>query len=56
MVGKGSGFAMNERTDLSKNPLGSVIVVDIKRRGEKMTSIINIYDQTEGETGERQWR
>jgi len=52
-VGKGSGFPNNERTDLSKNPLSDVIVVDIECRGDKMTRIVNIYDQREGETGER---
>jgi hypothetical protein len=52
-VRQGSGFATKARTDLSKNTLGDVIVVDIKRRGEKMTRIVNIYDQKAGETGER---
>jgi hypothetical protein len=56
VVRKRSSFATNERTDLSKNALGDVIVVDINRRGEKMTRIVNIYDQKEGETGERQVR
>jgi hypothetical protein len=52
-VRKGSGFATNERTNLSKNALGDIIVFDIKRRGDKMTRIVNIYDQKEAETGER---
>jgi len=50
---KGSGFVTNERTDLSKNTLSNVIMVDIKTRGEKMTRIDIIYDEREGETGER---
>jgi hypothetical protein len=52
-VRKGSGFATNERTDLSRHALGDVIVVHITRWGEKMTRIVTIYDQREWETGER---
>jgi hypothetical protein len=53
VVPKGSGFETNERTELSENALCDVIVVDIKRMGEKMTRIVNIYDQKEWETAER---
>jgi hypothetical protein len=52
-VRKGSGFAPKEQIDLSKNAAGDVIVVDIKSRGDKMTRIVNIYNQKETETGER---
>ena len=50
---KGSGFGTNERMDLSKNTLGDAIVVEIETREETMAQIVNIYDQREGETGER---
>jgi hypothetical protein len=52
-VRKGSSFATNQRTNLSRNALGDIIVVDIKRWGLKMTRIVNIYNQRQGETGER---
>jgi len=51
-VRMGSGIATNKRTDLNKNRLGDLIVVDIKTRGEKMAMTLNIYDLGEGETGE----
>jgi hypothetical protein len=57
VVCKGSGFAPNKWTDLSNKAAGDIILVDIKRRGEKMTMIVIIYDQREGETEERpSWR
>jgi hypothetical protein len=44
-VGNGRGFATDEQTNLRTNALGDVFVVDIKRWAEKMTRIVNIYDQ-----------
>ena len=35
-------MATNERTGLSKNTVGDVMVVDINTMGEKMTWIVNI--------------
>jgi len=52
-VRKGSGLTTNVRTDLSKYAGDDVIVVDIKRRGEIMIPIANIYNQRARETGER---
>jgi len=41
-VRRRSGFATNKWTDFSKNTLSDLIVVDIKRRGDNMTRIVNI--------------
>jgi len=55
-VRNGSGLATDERTDLSRGTNDDVIVTDVKRRGEKTTMVINIYDQREVHTRERQVR
>jgi len=55
-VCKGSGFATDELTDLSTGANIDVGVTDVKRRGGKMTRIINVYDQRDIQTGERQAR
>jgi endonuclease/exonuclease/phosphatase (EEP) superfamily protein YafD len=55
-VRKGSGLATDERTNLSRGTNDDVIVTDVKRRGEKMTRVINIYDQRDVRTRERQAR
>ena len=39
---KGSGLIVNEGTDLTKNTGYDIIVVNIKRKGEKTIMIINI--------------
>jgi hypothetical protein len=49
-------LATDERTDLSRGANDDVIVTDVKRRGEKMTRVINIYDQRDVRTRERQAR
>ena len=53
VVSKGSSLTTNERIDLSRNAGDDIIVVDIKRRGEKMIRIVNISDQKAREIGER---
>ena len=53
---KGSGLATDERTDLSGGTNDDLIVTDVKRRGVKMTRIINIYDQRDVQTREKQAR
>ena len=42
---KGSGLATDKRTDLIRGANDDVMVTDVKRRGDKMTRIINDYDQ-----------
>jgi len=53
-VHKGSGHATDDQTDLSRAAHDDVMVTHVKRRGEKMTRIINVYDQTDVQTAERQ--
>jgi hypothetical protein len=55
-VRKGSGLATDERTDLSRGANDDAIVTDVKRRGEMMTRVINIYDQRDVRPMERQAR
>jgi len=55
-VCKGCGLATDERGDLSMGANDNVIVTNVKRRGEKMTRIINVYDQRDVQTGERRAR
>jgi len=53
---KGSGLATDEWTHLCRGANDNVIVTDVMRRGEKMTRVINIYDQRDVQTRERQAR
>ena len=48
---KGSGLVVEERTDLSKGANDDVIVTDGRRRGEKITTINNTYDQRDVRSG-----
>jgi hypothetical protein len=49
----GSGLVVDEGTELSRGANDNVIATDIRRRGEKITRIVNIYNQNDGELGER---
>jgi hypothetical protein len=51
-VCKGRGLALHERTDLKKCGNDDVIVTDVRRRGEKVTRIFNIYDQKDTQSRE----
>jgi len=53
-IRKGSGLVVDERTDLSRGANDDVIATDVRRRGEKNTTIINIYDQKDARSGERE--
>jgi hypothetical protein len=41
----GSGLVVDDLTDLSRGANDDVIVTDLRRRGEKITRIDNVYDQ-----------
>jgi len=44
-IRKGSGLVVDEWTDLSKGANPDVTVTDVRRRrGEKIITIVNIYD------------
>jgi len=53
-IRKGSGLVVDERTDFSRGANDNVIVTDVRRRGEKITRIVNVYEQTDTQSGERQ--
>jgi len=52
-AGKGSGLALDSRRDLSKGGNDNVIVTDVRRRGEKVTRIVDMYDQKDTQSRER---
>ena len=52
-IRRGSGLVVDERTDLSIGANADVIATDIRRRGERITRIVNIYDQKTTNSGER---
>jgi hypothetical protein len=52
-IRRGSGLVVDERTDLSRGANDDVIATDVRRRGEKITRIVNVYDQRDGQSGER---
>jgi hypothetical protein len=54
VIRKGSNLAVDEPTDLSRGAHDDVIVTDVRRRGEKITWIVNVYDQRDTQSGERQ--
>jgi len=56
VIRKGSGLVVHERTDLSREVNDDVIATDVRRRGEKTTRIVNIYDQRDTWAGERMAR
>jgi len=43
---------VDERTVSSRGANDDVIVTDVRRRGENITRIVNIYDQRETQSGE----
>ena len=44
---------VDERTDLSRGANDVVIATDVRRRGETITRIVNVYDQKDLQPGER---
>ena len=45
---------VDELTDLSRGAKDDGIATDVKRRGEKITRIFDIYDKKDTRSGERQ--
>jgi len=52
-IRKGSGLVVDEHTDLNRVANNDVIVTDVRRRGQKITRIVNVYDQKDTQSGER---
>jgi len=53
-VRKGRGLVVDEQTDLSRGANDNVIVTHIRSTGEKIMRIVNIHDQRDTQSGERQ--
>jgi len=53
-IRKGSGLEVDERMDLNRGANDDVIVTDVRRRGQKMKRIFNVYDQRDTQSAERQ--
>jgi len=51
-IGEGRGLVVDERKDSSRGANDDVIVTDVRRSGEKITRIVNIYDQRDTPSGE----
>jgi len=52
-IRRGSGLVVDERTDSSRGVNEEVIATDVRRRGERITSSVNVYDQKNMHSGER---
>jgi len=52
-IRRGSGLVVDERTDLSRGANEDGIANDVRRRGERVTRIVNVYDQKNTHSGER---
>jgi len=52
-IRRGSGLVVGEWTDLSRGANEDVITTDIRRRGERIMRIVNVYDQKNTHSGER---
>jgi hypothetical protein len=52
-IRKGSWLVVDEQTDLSRGANDDVIVTDVRRRGEKISRIVNIYDQRDAQSEAR---
>jgi hypothetical protein len=52
-IRNGSGLVVNAWTDLSRGANDDVIGSDVRRRGEKMMRIVNVYAQRDEQSGEK---
>jgi len=52
-IRRGSGLVVDEQTDLSRGANEDVIATDVRKRRERITRIVNIYDQQNTHSGQR---
>jgi hypothetical protein len=52
-IQRGSSLVVDERTDFSRSANEDVIATDVRRTGESIMRIINVYDQKNRHSGER---
>jgi len=53
-IRKGSGLVVGERTGLSSGANDDIILTAVRRRGEMIRRIVNVYDQRDTQSGEKQ--
>ena len=53
-IQEGSGLVVDERTDVRRGANDDVNAADVRRRGEKIRRIVNVYDQKDAQSGERE--
>jgi len=54
VIQQGSGLVVDEQTDLSRGANDNVIAPDVRRRGAKIMRIVDVYDQKNAQSGERE--
>jgi hypothetical protein len=48
---------VDEQTDLSRGVNNDIIATDVRRRGEPIMRMVNVYDQKDTQSGERpRWK
>jgi hypothetical protein len=52
-IRRGSSLVVDERTDLSRGANEDVIAADVRRRGERITRMVKVYDEKNTDWGER---
>jgi len=52
-IRRDSGLVVDERTDLSTGANEDAIATDVRRRGERIKRIVNVYNQKNTHSGER---
>jgi len=52
-IWRGSGLVVDERTNLSSGANEDVFATDVRRIGERITTIVNVYEQKDTHSGER---
>jgi len=53
-IRKGSGPVVDERMVLSRVANDNVIATNVRRRGETIMRMVNVYDQKDAQSGERE--
>jgi hypothetical protein len=48
-----SSVVVDQQTDLSRDANEDIIATDVRRRGERITRMVNIYNQKNMDLGER---
>jgi hypothetical protein len=52
-IRRGSGLVFDERRDLSRGANEDVMATDVRRRGQRIMRMVNVYEQKIRHSGER---